>query len=121
MSTLFKRSIYILCICYFLGENYNPCGRNHTDNPKAEDRQVGDIGKLTIPSTYTSEEDVLEFTQTDTQVKLSGPLSVIGRSVVIQGGSKSTKIACATIGITEWEGRQHPDMDYSVSNSFWIE
>jgi len=43
------------------------------------------------------------------QVKLNGPLSVLGRSVTVHGGSKSTRVGCGTIAVTEWEGANHPD------------
>jgi len=40
---------------------------------------------------------------------LNGPLSVLGRSVTVHGGSKSTRVGCGTIAVTEWEGANHPD------------
>lgn len=53
------------------------------------------------------------------QVKLKGPLSVLGRSVVLHAGSMATRVGCGTIAITEWEGEDHPDSTYSPSNPFW--
>jgi len=34
---------------------------------------------------------------------------VLGRSVTVHGGSKSTRVGCGTIAVTEWEGANHPD------------
>ena len=99
----------------FLGDHYNPCGKNHSNDPSAKDRHVGDVAQVTIPPN----QKVLTFTMIDTQVKLSGPLSVLGRSVTVHGGSQSTRVGCATIAVTEWTGTDHPDNKYSKSNPFW--
>lgn len=57
--------------------HYNPFNMNH-GGPKSADRHVGDLGNITANA-----EGVAEFTISDDLVKLSGPYSVIGRSIVI--------------------------------------
>ena len=69
--------------------------------------------------TILPNQKVLTITMIDTQVKLSGPLSVLGRSVTVHGGSQSTRVGCATIAVTEWTGTDHPDNKYSKNNPFW--
>lgn len=49
-------------------------------------------------------------------MKLSGPLSVLGRSVTVHGGSGSTRVGCGTIAVTEWEGKDHPDLMALLNN-----
>lgn len=52
----------------WLGGHFNPCNKNHSNDPAVEDRHVGDVARVIIPSNFVSERDVLTFTQIDTQV-----------------------------------------------------
>ena len=57
--------------------HYNPFNMNH-GGPKSADRHVGDLGNL-----QADEQGMVDFKFTDDLVKLWGPHSVIGRSIVI--------------------------------------
>lgn len=57
--------------------HYNPHKMNH-GGPESFDRHVGDLGNIIADS-----NGVAKFEITDHLVKLSGPFSVIGRSIVI--------------------------------------
>uniref|UniRef100_A0A7S1XLZ7 superoxide dismutase n=1 Tax=Phaeomonas parva TaxID=124430 RepID=A0A7S1XLZ7_9STRA len=59
---------------------FNPFGRNH-GAPEDEERMAGDLGNITA-----NEEGVAEVQIEDRQVKLIGPHSVIGRSIVLKAG-----------------------------------
>ena len=90
-------------------DHYNPFNQEHGDR-LANIRHVGDLGNL-----QTNNEGVAEFSFEDNLVKLKGPYSVIGRSIIIhededdlgKGGhpdSKKTghagkRIVCGVIGL----------------------
>lgn len=59
---------------------FNPFGRNH-GGPEDEERMAGDLGNI-----VANDEGVAEVQIEDRQVKLIGPHSIIGRSVVIKAG-----------------------------------
>mmetsp|Transcript_20450 Transcript_20450/g.72329 ORF Transcript_20450/g.72329 Transcript_20450/m.72329 type:complete len:162 (-) Transcript_20450:47-532(-) len=59
------------------GKHYNPFGRTH-GAPGDEDRQVGDLGNLEV-----GKDGVAVVNIDDRMVKLIGPFSVIGRSLVV--------------------------------------
>lgn len=59
------------------GKHYNPYGNTH-GAPGDEDRQVGDLGNLEVGKDGVG---IVNFD--DRQVKLIGPFSVIGRSLVV--------------------------------------
>jgi len=57
--------------------HYNPFNKEHGDR-LAEERHVGDLGNL-----ETDENGFVDFSFTDHLVKLRGPYSVLGRSIII--------------------------------------
>jgi len=99
--------------CTSAGAHFNPFGKTH-GAPGDEERHVGDLGNV-----VANEEGVAEFEIKDRQVNLTGPNSVIGRSLVVheqvddlgRGGhemSKTTgnagaRLACGVVGITKIE------------------
>jgi Cu-Zn family superoxide dismutase len=80
--------------CAKLGDHYNPFKKNHGDRLSSE-RHVGDLGNITF-----DENQQCNFSFMDNQVKLTGPYSVIGRSIIIHankddlglGGNDASKI-----------------------------
>ena len=54
------------------GAHYNPFGKFH-GGPKASERHVGDLGNI-----QTNADGVARVDIVDLQVKLRGPLSVVG-------------------------------------------
>ncbi|KAI9163227.1 superoxide dismutase [Paramyrothecium foliicola] len=67
--------------CTSAGPHFNPHGKNHGDRT-ADVRHVGDLGNL-----ETDGQGNAKGTITDSLVKLIGPESVIGRTVVVHGGT----------------------------------
>eukprot|EP00968_Pinguiococcus_pyrenoidosus_P018900 scaffold1958_cov253-Pinguiococcus_pyrenoidosus.AAC.3 len=59
---------------------FNPFGRNH-GAPEDEERMVGDLGNI-----IANDDGLAEVQIEDRQVKLIGPHSIIGRSLVITAG-----------------------------------
>lgn len=39
----------LTCCMYFVGDHYNPCNKEHSDEPRTKERHVGDVIKTTIP------------------------------------------------------------------------
>ncbi|XP_067950780.1 uncharacterized protein [Watersipora subatra] len=105
--------------CLATGGHYNPCGLSHSNDPSVKERHVGDVARVTIPSHVTSDQDVLTISTIDTQVKLTGPLSVLGRSITVHAGTGSPRVGCGTIAVSDWEGLDHPDSTYDPTNPFW--
>eukprot|EP00978_Attheya_sp_CCMP212_P008446 scaffold19858_cov56-Attheya_sp.AAC.3 len=62
------------------GARFNPFGKNH-GAPEDTERMVGDVGNIVV-----SEEGKCAVHIEDKLVKLIGPHSVIGRSIVIYSG-----------------------------------
>ncbi|MGW5724894.1 superoxide dismutase family protein [Nocardia beijingensis] len=95
--------------CTSRGPHFNPHGKTH-GAPEDAIRHVGDLGNIT-----TNGAGVSTGSTTDSFVKLIGPNSVLGRAVVVHGGtddlgktdhpdSKTTgnsgpRPACGIIGI----------------------
>ncbi|EPS37776.1 hypothetical protein H072_8460 [Dactylellina haptotyla CBS 200.50] len=67
--------------CTSAGPHFNPHGKNH-GAPSDTDRHVGDLGNITTDGTGVSSGKV-----TDEFVKLIGPNSVLGRTVVVHAGT----------------------------------
>jgi Cu-Zn family superoxide dismutase len=67
--------------CASAGAHYNPFKKNH-GAPTDEDRHVGDLGNIKTDATGVSIGSVK-----DENVKLRGPFSVVGRAIVIHGGT----------------------------------
>jgi len=99
--------------CTSAGAHFNPSGKTH-GAPEDTERHVGDLGNV-----VANEEGVAEFEIKDRHVNLTGPNSVIGRSLVVheqvddlgRGGHETSKttgnagarLACGVIGITKIE------------------
>jgi Cu-Zn family superoxide dismutase len=97
--------------CLSAGGHFNPFGKTHGASDAAV-RHAGDLGNAVANS-----QGVVETTLVDSQVKLIGPLSVIGRTVVCHGdeddlgltmhelskttGNAGARIACGVIGIAK--------------------
>jgi len=88
------------------GGHFNPTGMPHAgpDSPK---RHVGDLGNIKADSTGKA-----SYKRLDTMIALSGPNSVIGRSVIVHAkpddyttqtppGNAGDRIGCGTIGIAD--------------------
>ena len=63
--------------CASAGGHYNPFGKNH-GAPSDDERHVGDLGNI-----FANADGVAEGSITDHLVKLDGPYSVIGRSMMV--------------------------------------
>ncbi|KAG1459254.1 hypothetical protein G6F56_006202 [Rhizopus delemar] len=97
--------------CISAGPHYNPHGKTH-GAPEAEVRHAGDLGNITASA---SGEATLKIE--DSQIKLIGPHSIIGRTVVIHAdeddlglgghelsattGNAGDRLACGVIGVTK--------------------
>ncbi|CCF59118.1 hypothetical protein KAFR_0G00850 [Kazachstania africana CBS 2517] len=66
--------------CVTAGPHFNPFAKTH-GAPTAETRHVGDMGNV-----KTDANGVAKGSLTDSLIKLYGPTSVVGRSVVIHSG-----------------------------------
>lgn len=94
--------------CTSAGAHFNPFSKTH-GGPEDEERHVGDLGNVTAGGDGKAKIDVK-----DNKISLLGPLSVIGRTMVVhadpddlgKGGhelSKTTgnagaRVACGVIG-----------------------
>ncbi|EWC48130.1 superoxide dismutase Cu-Zn [Drechslerella stenobrocha 248] len=67
--------------CTSAGPHFNPFAKTH-GAPTDVDRHVGDLGNIA-----TNESGVAVGSQTDSLVKLIGPHSILGRTVVVHGGT----------------------------------
>uniref|UniRef100_F8R8R2 Superoxide dismutase [Cu-Zn] n=1 Tax=Alitta succinea TaxID=981110 RepID=F8R8R2_ALISU len=97
--------------CTSAGAHFNPHSKEH-GAPEDENRHAGDLGNVTA-----GDDGVANLDITDKQLSLTGPNSIIGRTVVVhadpddlgKGGhelSKTTgnaggRLACGVIGITK--------------------
>ncbi|KAG2227632.1 hypothetical protein INT45_004673 [Circinella minor] len=97
--------------CTSAGAHFNPFGKTH-GAPEAEERHAGDLGNV-----VADKDGKATLKVTDNQVKLIGPHSVIGRTIVVHAGeddlglgghelSKATgnagdRWACGVIGISK--------------------
>uniref|UniRef100_A0A0A7CB02 Superoxide dismutase [Cu-Zn] n=1 Tax=Perinereis aibuhitensis TaxID=126650 RepID=A0A0A7CB02_PERAI len=97
--------------CTSAGPHFNPAGKEH-GAPEDENRHAGDLGNVTA-----GDNGVAPINISDKVITLTGPDSIIGRTVVIhadvddlgKGGhelSKTTgnaggRLACGVIGITQ--------------------
>lgn len=73
--------------CESLGKHYNPFNKQHGDrvtkdmfgNEKInENRHVGDLGNI-----YVDNNGIAKFSFVDSLIKLKGPYSIMGRSIII--------------------------------------
>jgi Cu-Zn family superoxide dismutase len=87
------------------GGHYNPAGAVHA-GPEATARHVGDLGNLTADT-----RGIARYDRTDPIVRLDGPQSVIGRSVIVHAGADDlssqptgnagARLACGVIGVAK--------------------
>lgn len=97
--------------CTSAGPHFNPFGKTH-GSQDAESRHVGDLGN--VP---TDAKGVAKGSKQDSLIKLFGPTSILGRTVVIHAGQDDLgkggndeslktgnaggRAACGVIGITK--------------------
>ncbi|KAL1928359.1 hypothetical protein VTP01DRAFT_2715 [Rhizomucor pusillus] len=97
--------------CTSAGAHFNPFGKTH-GAPEDEERHVGDLGNVVAGADGNATLKV-----TDNQIKLIGPQSVIGRTIVVhaaeddlgKGGHELSKTtgnagdrwACGVIGVAK--------------------
>eukprot|EP00123_Amoebidium_parasiticum_P019337 comp24612_c0_seq1/m.46802 comp24612_c0_seq1/g.46802 ORF comp24612_c0_seq1/g.46802 comp24612_c0_seq1/m.46802 type:complete len:151 (-) comp24612_c0_seq1:136-588(-) len=97
--------------CTSAGPHFNPTGKTH-GAPTDEERHVGDLGNVTADASGVAKVDLKDHLLT-----LSGPHSIVGRTIVIHEGvddlgrggvelSKTTgnaggRAACGVIGVAQ--------------------
>ncbi len=64
--------------CVSAGSHFNPNGKQH-GGPNDENRHAGDLGNIEAGA-----DGVANVNITDCQIPLTGPNSIIGRSVVVR-------------------------------------
>lgn len=84
------------------GGHFNPTNKKH-GGPGNPDRHVGDMGNV-----VANEKGIAHYERVDELIKLSGPDSIIGRSVVIHAdeddmvtqptGNSGARIGCGVVG-----------------------
>jgi len=67
--------------CASAGAHFNPLNKQH-GAPTAKERHVGDLGNVDSDSDGNA-----QFTITDGLISLNGPLSIVGRAVVLHAGT----------------------------------
>jgi len=67
--------------CQTAGPHFNPFAKNH-GAPGDKERHVGDLGNI-----KTDESGTASFQFEDRLISLNGPLSIVGRAVVLHAGT----------------------------------
>ncbi|KAJ7366936.1 superoxide dismutase [Mycena albidolilacea] len=67
--------------CLSTGPHFNPFGKNH-GSPNDTERHVGDLGNI-----KTDADGTASFEFEDSLISLNGPLSIVGRAVVLHAGT----------------------------------
>jgi len=96
--------------CLSAGPHFNPFSKNH-GAPTDTERHVGDLGNI-----KTDESGSASFKFEDSLISLNGPLSILGRAVVLHAGTDDlgrgddpeslktgnagARAACGVIGLT---------------------
>ncbi|CAK5284099.1 unnamed protein product [Mycena citricolor] len=96
--------------CASAGPHFNPFAKNH-GAPDDSDRHVGDLGNI-----HTDHTGGASFEFEDSEISLNGPLSIIGRAVVLHAdaddlgrggnpeslktGNAGARAACGVIGLS---------------------
>ncbi|CAC5380826.1 SOD1 [Mytilus coruscus] len=97
--------------CTSAGAHFNPFGKTH-GAPADEERHVGDLGNVSANADGKAAINI-----TDAKISLTGPQSIIGRTVVVHAdiddlgkgghelskttGNAGSRLACGVIGITK--------------------
>ncbi len=77
--------------CVSAGGHFNPAGKEH-GGPKDDNRHAGDLGNVVADSNGTVTLDIV-----DSQIPLTGPNSIVGRSVVV-----SSKVLLSVLVIVRY-------------------
>ena len=77
MSELSQSHAHTLAGCVSAGGHFNPQGKNH-GGPTGAERHAGDLGNITSDANKKVAIEIY-----DNQIPLSGPNSIIGRSLVV--------------------------------------
>ncbi|CAG8566493.1 10252_t:CDS:2 [Ambispora gerdemannii] len=97
--------------CVSAGAHFNPFKKNH-GAPTATERHVGDLGNINV-----GDDQKVKTTLQDTQIKVTGQNSIVGRSIVVHAlpddlglkpndaeslktGNAGARILCGVIGRT---------------------
>ncbi|KZT56337.1 copper zinc superoxide dismutase [Calocera cornea HHB12733] len=67
--------------CVSAGPHFNPFKKSH-GGPTDAERHVGDLGNIAVDATGKATVSI-----TDSHLSLTGPLSIVGRTVVVHAGT----------------------------------
>lgn len=97
--------------CISAGAHFNPHGKDH-GSPTASVRHVGDLGNV-----EAGDDGVAKVNITDKEISLCGPMSIIGRTLVVHAdpddlgvgghelskttGNAGARVACGVVGIAK--------------------
>ncbi|KZT09149.1 uncharacterized protein LAESUDRAFT_722865 [Laetiporus sulphureus 93-53] len=97
--------------CVSAGAHYNPLEKTH-GAPTADERHIGDLGNV-----LSDAQGAVQLSMEDKLISLNGPLSIVGRAVVLhagtddlgkggnedslQTGNAGGRVACGVIGISQ--------------------